>query len=428
MGCTLATAVVALLVLQATALLAQPSLGASASGEVYVITSERLDVFVGHDGSADMSYQIGITVRPQSTIVGGFVIHLPNWHFETSDVSAMLDNKVVQGLKKTGTAENDIRVTLDPADEMQPGVSYQFSMAVNVGAMVMKHPTDTSKARVSITPTWWDPDIVQSIQSLSVNLNLPEDLLDQSKVQYTAGAVLGEHGNRLILSWNYTDAPSDQRTELHADIPASAVSHVYDPFWDIQFHFYQNWLYLIVVVVAVVVVAVVVRRVLRKPYVKPYLNIEGWGPRKGLGPMEAALLLDLGNDRVAAMFLVDLAMVDAIGVQDKMQIEVKNPEHEGRSSPFLGCIRNGRLDPIATTNFLGALKDEVTGKLEGYDIAETKAHYSEQGPSKWSRLKGSKAPNIDELLWLMTDPKAKKRFKDAKFEGVPDWTGWTVVL
>jgi hypothetical protein len=427
MGCALATAVVALLVLQVTAQFAQPSLGAPASSAIYVITSEQLDVFVGHDGSADMSYQIGITVRPQSTIISGFVIHLPNWHFETSDVSAKLDNKVLQGLKKTGPAENDLQVNLDSANEMSPGQSYAFSLVVNVGAMVLKHPSDPSKARISITPTWWDPNIVQSIQSLKVNLNLPEDLLDQSKVQYSDGAQVGEHGNRLILSWNYTDVPSDQRTELHADIPASAVSHVYDPFWDIQFHFYQNWLYMIVVIVAVVVVAVGIRKALRKPYVKPYLNIEGWGPRKGLGPMEAALLLDLGNDRVAAMFLVDLAMVDAIGVQDKMQIEVKNPEHEGRSSPFLGCIRNGRLDPIATTNFLGALKDEVTGKLEGYDIAETKAHYSGQGPSKWSLLKGAKAPNIDDLLWLMTDPKAKKRFKDAKFEGVPDWTGWTVV-
>jgi hypothetical protein len=424
----LGTAVVALLVLQAMALLAQPSLGASVSDEVYVITSERLDAFVSHDGSADLNYRIQITVRPQSTPVGSFVIHMPNWHFETSGVTAKLDDKIIQGLKKTGSAENDIKVTLDPVNEMQPGVSYDFSLVVNVGAMVLKHPTVSSKARVSITPTWWDPNIVQNIQRLEVNLNLPEDLLDQSKVQYTSGAVVEVHGNRLILSWNYTDVPSDQRTELYADIPASAVSHVYDPFWDIQFHFYQNWLYLVVVIVAVAVVAVGVKKALRKPYVKPYLDIEGWGPRKGLGPMEAALLLDLGNDRVAAMFLVDLLMVDAIGIQDKMQIEVKNPEHEGRSSPFLGCIRNGRLDPIATTNFLGAIKDEVTGKLEGYDIAETKAHYSAQGPTKWSRLKGSKVPNIDELLWLMTDPKAKKRFKDAKFEGVPDWTGWTVVF
>jgi hypothetical protein len=31
-------------------------------------------------------------------------------------------------------------------------------------------------------------------------------------------------------------------------------------------------------------------------------------------------------------------------------------------------------------------------------------------------------------LWLMTDEKAQKRFKDAKFEGVPDWTSWKVVL
>jgi len=241
---------------------------------------------------------------------------------------------------------------------------------------------------------------------------------------------MSEHGNRILLSWNFTDIPADQKHTLKVDFPTSWVTKVYDPFWDLQFHFYQNYLYIVAVVMIIAVVAVVARRAFRKPYVKPYLSIEGWGERTGFGPMEAATLLELDRERVAAMYLVDLAMVDAIVIKDpqSMDIEVKNPEHEGRSAPFLGCIREGRLNPIATTNFLGALKDDVLSKLEDFDMSQTKAHYAKEGPAHWSLFKKVKAPSVDEVLWLMTDEKAPKRFKDAKFDGVPDWTSWKVVL
>ena len=419
----------ALLVLLAVFAGPVPSLCSGASDITMVVVSENLVVFVSHDGSADFKYDIQLTVRPQSSAVTDITIHLPNWQFDTGHATAAVDGRVIQDLKKTGKAENDLAIRLGPALALQPSKTYMLSVLVTVGAMAMKSPAGASKARVSVTPTWWDPNTVQEVQAMSVSLNLPEGFLDQGKVQSTAGAGVTEHGNRIVLIWNFTGlAPSDKET-VHADFPASAVSKVYDPFWDVQFHFYEAYMYIFVVVAIVALAAFGIKRYIRKPYIKPYLNVEGWGIREGLGPMEAAVLLDLGNDRLASMFLLDLAMVDAIEVKDpeKMLIEIKNQDHEGRSSSLLGCIRNGRLDPIPTTNLLGALRDEVQGRVEGHDMDGTRVHYASIGPSKWSKVKKGKVPPVDDILWLMTDAKAKERFAKAKFEGVPDWASWKVM-
>jgi hypothetical protein len=406
------------------------SVPASAQELTYVITSEDVAVYMAHDGSADINYFIQMMVRPQSSMVEGLTIHLPNWRFDLGQMSVTLDGHPVTGLKKSGSSESDLKVSFNSAEVMQPGSSHTFIIVVNVGAMALKHPSNSGLARVTFTPTWWNPLSVQSIQSLTVQIHLPEGYNETSKVHATPGATMGEHGDRIFFAWNFTDVSPDQKNTFHVDFPASWVSKVYDPFWDLQFHFYQNYLYIIVVVLIVAAVVVVARRALRKPYVKPYLNIEGWGERTGFGPMEAASLLDLDRERVVMMFLVDLAMVDAIEIKDPatMDIEVKNLEHEGRSAQFLNCIRDGKLNPIATTNFLGTLKDEVLSKLEDFDLSQTKAHYANEGPARWSLLRKVKAPSVDEVLWLMTDQKAPKRFKDAKFEGVPDWTSWKVVL
>ena len=416
-----------LLTLQALPFVSFP---ACAQEQTYVIVSEEVNVYMAHDGSADINYLIQIMVRPQSSMVAGLTIHLPNWRFSTSQMTVTLDGRTIPDLKKTGPSESDLKIYFNSAEVLQPASTHTLSIVVNVGAMALKHPSDSGLARVTFTPTWWDPLSAQSIQSLMVRIHLPEGYNATSRVHATSGAFTGMHGDRIFYAWNFTDIPADQKNTFHVDFPASWVSKVYDPFWDIQFHFYQNYLYIIVVVVIVAVVIVAARRTIRKPYIKPYLNIEGWGERTGFGPMEAASLLDLDRERVAAMFLVDLALVDAIEVKDPktMEIEVKNPDHEGRSAPFLGCIRNGLLNPIATTNFLGALKEDVLSKLEDFDLSKTKAFYSSEGPARWSRFKKVKNPSVDDVLWLMTDPEALKRFKDAKFEGVPDWASWTVVL
>jgi hypothetical protein len=416
-----------LLTVQALAFVSAP---ASAQELVYVINSESVDVYISHDGSADINYLIHLTVRPQSAYVSSLTIHLPNWRFDIGKMTVTLDGNSVADLKKAGSSESDIKLSFNSAELLQPGTSHTLSIVVNIGAMVFKHPSSSGMARVTFTPTWWNPLSVQSIQNLNVRIHLPEGYNETSKVHATSGALMSEHGNRIVFAWNFTDIPADQKHTLHVDFPTSWVTKVYDQFWDLQFHFYQNYLYIMVLVMIIVAVVVVARRGFRKPYVKPFLSVEGWGERTGFGPMEAASLLELDRERVAAMFLVDLAMVDAIAVKDPvtMDIEVKNPEHEGRSAPFLGCIREGKLNPIATTNFLGSLKDDVLSKLEDFDMSQTKAYYSKEGPAHWSLLRKVKVPSVDDVLWLMTDEKAQKRFKDAKFEGVPDWTSWKVVL
>ena len=402
----------------------------ASSTELIVINSETAAVYVADDGSADIKYDIQLSVRPQSSTVNRILIHMPNWRFELSGTSVTLDGVTHRNLKKTGSSESDIQINLESGEGLLPGSNHALTLVSSVGAMVLKHPSDQSKGRITFSPTWWDPDIVQEIQALSVSINLPEGFLDQSKISYSSGAVVGEHGNRVVVSWALGAVPTDSKVTVRVDIPASAVDKVYDPFWDIQFHFYQNYLLILLVIIPIVVIAYAVKRAMRKPYVKPFLNIEGWGPRTGFGPMEAAMLLEVERERVAAMFLVDLIMVEAIAIKDPetMAIDILNPDHEGRSAPFLSCIRAGRLDPIPTTNFLGDLKDEVVAKLEGYDIAETKAHYKDQGEPRPSRKKTIKAPTIDEVLWLMTGPNAKTRFKERNIEGIPDWTAWKVVL
>jgi hypothetical protein len=417
------------------ALIALPALGlfsqtASAANELYVIAEEKVDVYLLKDGSADIKYQLHITVRPQSDTVDSFKVHLPNWRFSESSLSASIDGETIVGVAKSKDNENEVSITLNSREAMEPGTSHLFLLVVNVGAMAVKHPSDPDMARVSFTPTWWNPKKVQEVQVLKVHIHLPTGYLDAGNIDHTKGANVTEVNERLMLSWEETDLAADEKRTFRADFPASTIDNVSDPFWDIQFHYYQNYILIVVIVVMVAIAVVVVKRALRRPYIKPYMTVEAWGARKGLGPLEAALVLKRKRSRIACMFLMDLVMVGAVEIEDTkdMRIKVVNPEYGGRAEPFLNCIREGRVDPIVSSNLIASMGDEVNAKLVDYDGLETKAHYKAQGPKRWSRVRRDKTPSVDELLWLMTDAKAKKRFRKAKFTDVPDWTKWRVKL
>lgn len=402
----------------------------SAADLVYVITNEEVDVYVQEDGSADIQYEIHITVRPQSSTVNGFKIHLPNWQFEGKDITATMDGDQIVGVRKSRSSETEVEISLNAAEAMQPSTNHIFILVVNVGAMVVKHPSDAGQARVTFRPTWWNPDHVQEIQNLNVHIHLPEDYFDEGSIEHSDGATVNEVSNRLMISWHEENLPPDFKRNYRVDFPASIVDRIYDPFWDLQLHDYEIWLIIILVVVIVVIVVYGVRKAVRRPYVKPYLNFEAWGARKGFGPMDAALVLGLKKERMACMFLMDLVMVGAIEVKDPktMEVTIENPEYEGRSSQFLSCIRKGHPDPIATSNLIDSIKDEVDAKLEGYDQEATVSHYKAQAPKRWSKFRPSKTLNVDEVLWLMTAEDAKKRFKDKAPKGIPSWTGWKVVV
>jgi hypothetical protein len=90
-----------LLTVQALAFISAP---ASAQELVYVINSESVDVYISHDGSADINYLIHLTVRPQSAYVSSLTIHLPNWRFDIGQTTVTLDGNSVMDLKKAGTS------------------------------------------------------------------------------------------------------------------------------------------------------------------------------------------------------------------------------------------------------------------------------------------------------------------------------------
>jgi hypothetical protein len=160
-------------------------------------------------------------------------------------------------------------------------------------------------------------------------------------------------------------------------------------------------------------------------YLPPKASVEGNGIKRGLTPVEAAILMGQPMDKILTMILFSVIKKGAATVvsRDPMKLNVTVPRpNELRSyeGDFLDAMELTTLREQRTglqTTMTNLVKS-VTEKIRGFSRKETVAYYQDIMNKAWTQVEQADTPEMrmktfDEAMdWTMLDRRFDDRTRD----------------
>lgn len=190
----------------------------------------------------------------------------------------------------------------------------------------------------------------------------------------------------------------------------------------------------------------------KQKYLPAIAAVEGGGIKRGLTAPEAAILLEMPLNKVLTLVLFGLLKKGVVEKTRDVPLEVVvNPEYHGSAaerrkfaaergtvlhgyeSPFITALVSLPGKPVSQVPFTSALTEmvkTVAGRMQGFDVEQSKAYYRHIIGKAWSeaealgdvQLRQEKVDN--NLDWLILAPDYDDRFRTWEREGYhyqPTW-------
>jgi len=391
----------------------------AAEGMVLTVVDESADVYVETDGSMEVHYRFLIKVRSYSTPMNSLRIVMPHGYSRDS-LSLSVNGTPYQGVYPVSDTAVEVRLEGDTTP--MPGETVELLLLFRVPKAVFR---SSSGAYVSFTPAWWSTDQVLEVQSLNVRIHLPEDFLDYEKVSGSEGYTL-ESTAPIVLSWNRSYAPPQEKLRCRVDFPSYAVNRVYDPYWDLMPAYYTIAGVVAAFSALMVGLTVLALRKRRKAYPTPRVVIEGEVVNRSLEPYLVGVLLNRDRRTVAATLLYELATSGCAEVLERKPLRLKllDAPKKRYLQKFIRCIKEGRVDPEAFQEFLRGAERLLKLRMRGYLRTETMDHYESVMEKYGENLKkGRRDPDVE--AYLILHPEAEHLFREHLPEAM-EWYSWEV--
>ena len=404
------------------------------------VEDERVDYFIMDDGSAQVTYLLTIYVLADSPALTRLFLKMPNYDFEASDVSAVKEaaggDRPVDDVHKSSTSETTVVIELGEENQIQGGTNGTIIIKAVVDKAVFKSDKKSSWAMVEYSPMWWDEDTTPEVWAFTFRFHLPKGLASSDDTEAPGHtAVWWEpKENRTIYEWSYTNPRLDLDPRFECHFPRSAVGHVYDRFWDLEFPRFVPLIIAVTVMACAVFGIVAYLKTRRRPYERPMLTIEMRSTDPDVGPMDMALLQGAPDHLVAKMAVADLVDrgILVVDVTSPLRVRVLNPPTgvsmaDVPSAPLLKCLADGAFVESHSREVIDTMRQRAIARMRGFDMSETLQHGCDRSELAWARLKGRRITDHDDGLWMMLTVDAAARSKkdvDTAEGGFPDWTGW----
>lgn len=404
------------------------------------VEDERVDYFIMDDGSAQVSYQLTLYVLADSPALTRLFLKMPNYDFEASDVSAVKEasggDRPVEDVHKSSTRETTVVIELGEDNQIQGGTNGTIIIKAVVDKAVFKSDKKSSWAMVEYSPMWWDEDTTPEVWALTFRFHLPKGLAisDDTEAPGHMAVWWEPKENRTIYEWSYKNPNLDLDPRFECHFPRSAVGHVYDRFWDLEFPRYIPLIVAVAVIACAVIGIVVYLKTRRRPYERPMLMVEIRSADPDVGPMDAALFRGAPDHLVARMAVADLVDrgILVVDVKSPLRVRVLNPPTgvsiiDVPSALLLKCLADGAFVEAHSREVIDTMRQKAIAKMRGFDMNETLQHGRDRSELAWARLKGRRITDHDDGLWMMLSEDAAARFRkdvDTTEGGFPDWTGW----
>lgn len=176
-------------------------------------------------------------------------------------------------------------------------------------------------------------------------------------------------------------------------------------------------------------------------YYPPQIKTDGEGIKRGLTAVEAAILLETDLERVISMILYGLCKKELITItsQDPLEAEIADPLPEtvhDYERNFIDALREKEMSRKRTKmrDAMHRLILDVSKKMEGFSVKETRAYYKSICDKAWSQVEAADTPELkskllgDNFGWAMLQDEPEKKLEET-FRGhemMPPYWWWRV--
>jgi hypothetical protein len=404
----------------------------------YEIDNESVKIWINHDGTIDLFYNITVTLVSGENIT--FVnVGQPNNDFTIGNATDQFGNALSATDASEGT-DYKVRVTL--RTPLTAGHSIWFTLITNVGHMVYEDAQNPGNVGTQFIPTWW-PVVVRDLRvavvlPFNVNVSMVKTSVDWNNTFF-------EPDGRLAVYWERFNLAANQKYSFGVSFPQEYVQNYVKQPTGVEAFLQQYGPLLLLLVVFIVGLILLIIIVKKRAYFMPRIGMETLGLRRGLTAVEAAYLLGASPDRLVTMMLYSLLQKRAVwveGVTPSIRLKVMLPDDDKPSSAegslryyeidFLRAIgKNGRLDEEKLAGTVMMLRDSTEEKMRGYRRQDTVDYYRSIVGKAWEQVERADTSELaskaydEQLLWLMLDPNHKQlteaTFSTRPFEPNPLW-------
>jgi hypothetical protein len=192
-----------------------------------------LEVFVQPDASVLMKYRIVFENDRSGHPIDIVDIGLPHRSYQISDMSASIDGRPLNDIRKSSYIDIGVEVHLKNA-AIAPGNSGVFEFQCRMPDMVYRDTTDKSYASLQVVPTWFDAQAQQGRTRLQAAIHMrPEVDPEQIKYQneqyrYTDLVLYGEGAEKHpVAIWQYDSLQlSSNNPKLAVSFPQTGMDRV----------------------------------------------------------------------------------------------------------------------------------------------------------------------------------------------------------
>lgn len=435
-------------------LLVQPAI---AQNYLFEITQSTVDVYVNQDATVTIDYTYVFQNSPSASPIDIIDIGMPTNNYDLGSISATIDGQPVERIAESTLVDPGVEIHLG-GFTIPPGG--RGELAVHIGTVRnMVFHADTQEAEpyasFQFVPNYYGNDFVQGRTDMTVTLYLPPGMNDQEPRWFNPEGWPGsdepdESGfddqDRVYYRWTSSEAVSSREYVFGAAFPARLVdqdalmtdtSGIGELIGALcPFVFCAGFIGFIALTIYG---AVVGERKRKLQYLPPRVSVEGNGIKRGLTPVEAAIVMQQPMDKILTMILFSVVKKNAAQVvsRDPMKIEVASPLPEGLNSYEVDFLKAMQAEKPGATrrelqDMMTNLVRAVSEKMRGFSRKETEAYYKDIMQRAWQQVESAQTPEVkmqafDEAMdWTMLDDRFGDRTRNVfgpRPVIVPTWWG-----
>lgn len=444
------------LVLVFIALLTQP---AQAQSYVYSVTRYEVNFLANSDGTASVEYYIDFKNSTSGPTIEFVDIGLPNNNYDLSSISADVNNQAVQVVKGDPQyISTGVTIELG-AQSIQPGQSATVHLFVPVQRDMFYQTTSSTDVNEPYVSFNFIPNSfgggVQGNSEYIVTLFLPAGIKESEPRYFTPKGWPGSSDptnsgytadNRVYYSWTSTDARTDASYTFGASFPARYLpSDVIqkEPSSNVSLNWNSDTFFSIcccggfLAFMGLTIYGSIWGQKKRKlQYLPPKISIEGYGIKRGLTAVEAAVLMEQPLDKVLTMILFGSLKKGAAEVKTRDPLELTIPDQlpEGLNDYEIDFLNAFKIQEAAgrrkaLQDMIVKLVKSLQEKMKGFNRKETIKFYQDIMQRAWQQVEEGQTPEVksqvleEGLDWMMLDDKYDRRTQEVFTQPifVPTW-------
>lgn len=425
-------ALIAALIAVAAVIVSQPK--RAAADYRFAVDRNASVVTIQRDGSVDVEYELRFSCLPGGRSIDVVDVGLPNDHYRLDRAQAQFDGERVFVIRPSTAVDCGVEVHLPRP--IRAGESGTLHFHINNPHMVYQDRADSDYAGIEFSPTWYGAGYAEGTTNLTVTILFPPGVTpDQTRYHRERPDDARTIADRIAFTWRRPQASPSGQYLFGVSFPKRYVEVAYREsrlaaLWKELRRRATPGVVAGLVALGLLAVALALSRAneLRKlDYLPPALAMEGNGVRRGLTAVEAAVLLELPLDRIAAMIAFGLAQKGAVRVPsfDPLVVEATSAAPadlqpwETAWLRAMGKRLTGPLPADAMQSIVTDLVRLVNDKLRGYNRRETADYYRYLVGKAWREVAAAQTPQDksrkwdENAEWTMADEDYGRRMEDS---------------